>query len=298
MKKLLLLIVLVLSVACSKENKSIHVMSFNIRYNNPGDGENAWIHRKDIAASMIRFHGADIAGLQEALKGQIDDLTELLPEYGWYGVGRDDGVEAGEFMVILYRRNRFELLDKATFWLSQTPDSVSMGWDAACYRTVTWCKFKDMATGKVFFHFNTHFDHRGRQARIESARLLVEKVKEIAGDYPVVITGDFNTGSTSEPYGILTGAENINENEFFKDARLISEQGHHGPTGTSTGFTSIRPGRQIDYIFIKNRVQVLKHGFLSDTFDGRFPSDHLPVLAEVIIDGKSPAAEDKRQTPE
>jgi len=295
MKKLLLLIILALSVACSKENKSINVMSFNIRYNNPADGENAWPNRKDIAASMIRFHGADIAGLQEALKGQIDDLTELLPEYAWYGVGRDDGVEAGEFMVILYRKNRFELLEKSTFWLSQTPDSVSMGWDAACYRTVTWCKFKDITTGKIFFHFNTHFDHRGIQARIESARLLLKKVEEIAGGYPVVITGDFNSVNTSEPYLILTGAENGNENEIFIDARLISKQEHHGPTGTMTGFTSIRPGRQIDYIFIKNKVQVLMHGFLSDNFDGRFPSDHLPVLAEIVIDSKAPVIENQRQ---
>ena len=261
----------------------LRFMSFNIRYNNPGDGENAWPNRKDFAASMIRFHRADFAGLQEALKGQIDDLAERLPEYGWFGVGRDDGKEGGEFTPIFYRKDRFEFLEKSTFWLSEEPEVPgSRGWDTAITRIVTWGRFRDKTTGKVFFHFNTHFDHRGLQAREESARLLLIKIEKIAETAPIIVTGDFNCMESSIPYQILTKGDG---SEALKDARYISVHGHHGPTGTSSGFkVAGTPGRKIDYIFIKNGVQVLQHGVLSDTWDGRFPSDHLPVLAEVIIE--------------
>ncbi len=262
---------------------SLRVMSFNIRYNTPRDSANAWPHRKDLAASMIRFHHADLIGLQEALKGQIDDLVERLPGYSWFGVGRDDGREKGEFTAIFYRRDRFELLEGSTFWLSEEPDSVGgIGWDAAITRIVTWGKFRDQATGKIFFHFNTHFDHRGEQARRESAGLLVTKVKELAGTAPVIVTGDFNCREASEPYLTLTDSTGP---ESLRDARYLSAHGHHGPTGTWSGFkVAGTPGEKVDHIFVKNGVQVLQHGVLSDTFDGRFPSDHLPVLVEVVVE--------------
>lgn len=179
----------------------LRVMSFNIRFNTARDSANAWPHRKDLAASMIRFHHANLAGLQEALKGQIDDLAERLPGYGWFGVGRDDGRDKGEFSAIFYRRDRFELLEESTFWLSEEPEVIgSKGWDAAITRIVTWGKLRDRSTGKVFFHFNTHFDHRGVRAREESASLLLTKIKEIAGTTPVIVTGDFNSRESSEPY--------------------------------------------------------------------------------------------------
>ena len=261
----------------------LRVMSFNVRYNTPSDSANAWPYRKDLAASMIRFHHADLAGLQEALKGQIDDLVERLPGYGWFGVGRDDGQEQGEFSAIFYRRDRFEPLEGSTFWLSEKPDSVgSKGWDAAITRIVTWGKLRDRSTGKVFFHFNTHFDHRGVQAREESASLLLTKTKEIAGTTPVFVTGDFNSRESSEPYRILTESAG---RESLQDARYLSVHGHHGPTGTMSSFkVAGTPGRKIDHIFVKNGVRVLQHGVLSETYDGRFPSDHLPVLAEVVIE--------------
>ncbi len=261
----------------------LRVMSFNIRYNNPRDSANAWPNRKDMAASMIRFHHADLAGLQEALKGQIDDLVERLPEYGWFGVGRDDAKEEGEFSAIFYRRDRFELLEESTFWLSEEPEVIgSKGWDAAITRIVTWGKLRDRSTGKVFFYFNTHFDHRGVRAREESASLLLTKTKEIAGTTPVIVTGDFNSSESSEPYRILTESAG---RESLQDARYLSVHGHHGPTGTMSSFrVAGTPGRKIDHIFVKNGVRVLQHGVLSDTWDGRFPSDHLPVLAEVVIE--------------
>ncbi len=264
--------------------EAVRVMTFNIRYDNPGDGDDAWPHRKDMAASMIRFHDTDVAGVQEALRGQLDDLASRLPEYAWFGVGRDDGRDAGEFSAIFYRTDRLELLDESTFWLSETPEKPGMGWDAACNRVVTRGKFRDRATGAVFFHFNTHFDHRGETARRESARLLVRRIEAVAGDVPVVVTGDFNARPGSEPIAIITG-DGTNTALRLVDSAEISEYPHHGPTGTFSGFREQpKPGDgPIDYVFVKNDVKVVRHGTLSDTFDGRFPSDHLPVLAEVVV---------------
>lgn len=271
--------------AADRSATPLAIMTFNIRYNNPEDGENAWPNRKDIAASMIRYHGADIAGLQEALKGQVDDLAERLPEYAWFGVGRDDGKEAGEFMAVFFRKDRLELLDSATFWLSPTPEKPGLGWDAACNRVVTWGKFRDKTTGATFFHFNTHFDHKGETARRESAELLLAKIVEIAGGSPVTVTGDFNADPDSEPIGILTGVRGTNTSCRLTDSITVSRTRHHGPSGTWTAFSSPgAPGdKPIDFVFIKNGVGVLKHATLSDTFDGRFPSDHMPVFAVVTI---------------
>ncbi|MFC1724048.1 endonuclease/exonuclease/phosphatase family protein [candidate division KSB1 bacterium] len=285
MKKVLLLFSFLILFSCTEKNIPLNVMSFNIRYNNPNDGENAWPNRKDKAASMIKFHKADIVGMQEVLKDQLDDLTALLPEYGWYGLGRDDGKEAGEFMAVFYREERLEALEYSTFWLSETPEKVSMGWDAACFRTITVIKFKDRLTNNIFYFFNTHFDHRGQTARRESSLLLLKKISEIAGHIPVIVTGDFNAVPSSEPYKILTTG-NIESGLIpLKDTRHLSEISHHGPTGSFTGFTNpVTPGAQIDFIFVKDKVRVLRHGILSDTFDGFYPSDHLPVLVEVVIE--------------
>jgi endonuclease/exonuclease/phosphatase family metal-dependent hydrolase len=260
-------------------------MSFNIRYNNPNDGPNAWPHRRDIAAGMIRFHRADSAGLQEAQRNQVDDLAERLPEYAWFGVGRDDGKDGGEFMAIFYPRDRLELLDDDTFWLSETPEKTgSVSWESSCPRTVTWGRFRDRETGKTFFHFNTHFDNHSAEARLESAKLLARMIEEIAGDSPAVLTGDFNCGESSPPYEILTTGDG-NSDQALADAMKVSVHGHHGPTGTFSGFERPgTPGHRIDFIFVKNGVKVLQHGILSDTFDRRFPSDHLPVLVEILVE--------------
>ncbi|MBN2411112.1 endonuclease/exonuclease/phosphatase family protein [candidate division KSB1 bacterium] len=261
----------------------MRVMTFNVRVNVASDSSNAWPNRKDIAASMIRFHNADIIGLQEALKEQVDDLAIRLPEYKWFGIGRDDGKDAGEFMAIFYRSERFDVLTDSTFWLSETPGKPGLGWDAACNRVVTFGKFKDKKTDKVFFLFNTHFDHMGQVARRESAKFLLQSVAEIGSGLPVIVTGDFNSTPDSEPYKILT--QGVNGIKLI-DSKSMSQYPHHGPTGTWTGFkTAYFPDRQpIDYIFIRNNVKVLLHGTLSDSFDGRFPTDHMPVLAEVIIE--------------
>ena len=290
-KYLLLTLIILIGIAflssCTKQNvdDSFRVMTFNIRLNTPDDGEDAWPNRKQFATSMIRFYGADIAGLQEALRDQVDDLAESLPEYGWFGVGRDDGKDAGEFMTVFYRKDRFKVLQHATFWLSETTDVPTMGWDAMCYRVVTWGKFEDLRSGTTFYLFNTHFDHMGQVARRESAKLLLSKVKEIAGDSPIIVTGDFNSTPDSEPYQILTKGLPDNPSTKLIDTKFVSKYPHHGPNGTITQFKSanLPHNKTIDYIFIKNNVSVFMHGTLSDMFDGHFPSDHMPVLAKVGI---------------
>ncbi len=270
------------SAACVPPNASttdstLKVMSFNIRYNTPNDSLHAWPFRKEHAASLIRFNQADIFGVQEALHGQLVDLDGLLPGYSRLGVGRDDGKEAGEFSAIYYRTDRFTPVQNGTFWLSPTPDIPgSLGWDAAITRVVTWAEYRDAMSGQTFFHVNTHFDHRGEQARTESARMIVARVAAMAGDTPVVLTGDFNFDPSAPGYAVLT--------EAFTDTRLVSEAGAHGPETTFYGFTYTgQTGRRIDYIFTSPGVRTLRHATLSDSWDGAFASDHLPVFAEVRL---------------
>ncbi|MBN1155054.1 endonuclease/exonuclease/phosphatase family protein [candidate division KSB1 bacterium] len=270
---------------CGSRCDRIRVMTFNIRFDNPRDGENAWIYRNDNVASMIRFHKADIAGLQEALYSQIEFLESRLFEYGWIGVGRDDGERAGEFSPIFYRTDRFHLLEQGTFWCSETPDKPGLGWDAACNRIVTYGKFKDRNTRKNFFVFNTHFDHMGEQARINSASLLLNKITEIADDDHVIVTGDFNADTNSEVYKILTSENGIGEGDQLYNSEQLSAYQHHGPCGTYTGFdTNLEPQKPIDFIFVRNEAMVIHHGTLSDRFEGLYPSDHFPVLTEIVLE--------------
>lgn len=255
----------------------LRVMSYNIRLDLASDGPNAWPHRKDAVANLIRSHRADLVGLQEALPAQLADLAARLPQFGRFGAGRT-AERSGEHSAILYRRDRFEVLQSDTFWISETPDIPgSKGWDAAYERVATWGKLRDRASGQVFFVFNTHLDHVGEVARREGTRLLLARIDQIAVEHPVILTGDFNAPPDSEPYTIVTGSS-------FRDAMLVSRSPHHGPSSTWTAFRAIEPGRRIDFVFVRGGIDVLGHAILSDTtHDGRFPSDHLPVIAEVSI---------------
>ncbi|HVT45394.1 MAG TPA: endonuclease/exonuclease/phosphatase family protein [Thermoanaerobaculia bacterium] len=260
---------------------SIRVMTFNIRLDLASDGDNAWPHRKDAVASMIRFHGADLVGLQEALPEQLRDLDALLPDFSRFGAGRGAD-RLGEHCAILYRRDRFELLAHDTFWLSETPEVPgSKGWDAAYERIVTWGRLRDRRSDEVFLHVNTHLDNVGSEARREGARLLLRRVDGVAGSdrtgVAIVVTGDFNDTPRSEPWLLMTAGG-------FDDALDRSLCPHHGPASTWNGFTAIEAGRRIDFVFVRGDVAVLQHAVLSDTFDAhRFPSDHLPVIAELRI---------------
>jgi endonuclease/exonuclease/phosphatase family metal-dependent hydrolase len=280
MKNILLLCLLINFFAA--DGQSLNVMTFNIRLNTASDSLNAWPYRKDNAASQILFHNVHLLGVQEALRDQMMDMQQRLPVYKSYGGGRDDGKTKGEYSAIFYDTSRLQWFNGAMFWLSQTPTVPgSKGWDAAITRMVTWCKFKDKKTQKIFFAFNTHFDHIGKIARAESAKLVLEKVKEIAGTTPVIFTGDFNAKPSDEPIKIIVDTANP---DHLTDSKNISQTPHYGPAGTFTGFESKeRDDEPIDHIFIKNNVKVLKHATLSESWRGRFSSDHFPVLAVVEL---------------
>lgn len=256
-------------------------MTFNIRLATTADGINQWENRKDYAVATIGYYEADICGLQEAFIKQINDISERLPNYGWAGKGRDDGKEAGEFSPIFYNKNRFELIETNTFWLSETPDKVGFGWDAKLNRVCTWVKLKDKQTKKTLFAFNTHFDHQAVTARRESAKLILEKIKEIAGNSPVILTGDFNAQPADEPIRIIT--RGIGKSHFVS-AKQLSSTPHFGPTGTFNGFKEKeRDDEPIDFIFVNDKTKVLKHATLSGTWGGRFASDHFAVLATIVL---------------
>ena len=260
------------------------VMTYNIRYagNEKIDGVNAWSIRKNLVASMISFNHADIIGVQEALLIQLNDLTASLDGYTWFGVGRDDGINAGEFSAILFKRDIFKLTEQSTFWLSDTPDIPSKGWDAAFPRVVTWGKLKHIKTQKEFFVFNTHYDHMGETARINSSKLLKQKISEIAGSLPVIVMGDFNTQDSTLAYQILVDKETSKPNLF--DAQFTSKTKHHGSHVTFNDFGRlIEPENKIDFIFTTQDIEVLQHGVIDEVIDGRYPSDHMPVILEMRI---------------
>lgn len=258
----------------------LHIMTFNIRLNTASDGENAWPYRKDIAASQILFHDIQLLGVQEALHDQMVDLQERLPSFKFEGVGRDDGKAAGEYSAIFYDTSRLRVLESATFWLSLTPDIPgSKSWDAAITRIVTWVHFRDRKTKKDFYAFNTHFDHMGKIARAESAKLLLAKVRSIAGKKPVVVMGDFNAEPSAEPIQILLSP---NDPDRLINSLELSQTAHYGPTGTFNGFKNAELSDQpIDHIFLKNGGKVWKHATISQTWKGRFSSDHFPVMAVI-----------------
>lgn len=265
----------------SADPPGLTLLSFNIRYDNPRDGGNGWPHRKELVAGTVLFHKGDLVGMQEALHHQVHDLASLLPGYGWIGAGRDDGKEGGEFSPIFYRRTRLAPLAHSTFWLSETPEVPgSRGWDAALPRIVTWARFRDLRSGREFFAFNTHFDHRGGEARRESAALLLRKSRDIAGENPLAVTGDFNCSPDSEPYRIMT--EGIGGIRGLDDTWFLADN-PYGGTQTFNGFSGeVRPGQRIDYIFIGGGFRVRRFGVIAERWDGRFTSDHFPVLTEIL----------------
>ncbi|MBK8086790.1 MAG: endonuclease/exonuclease/phosphatase family protein [Chitinophagaceae bacterium] len=261
---------------------ALTVMTFNIRLHTSSDSLNAWPYRKDKVSSQILFHKVELLGVQEALHDQMMDLQQRLPNFKYTGGGRDDGKTKGEYSAIFYDTTRLQLLAANMFWLSQTPAVPgSKGWDAAITRIVTWAKFKDRKTKKIFFAFNTHYDHMGKIARRESSTLLLQKVKEIAGTIPSVITGDFNAVPTDEPIQVLMDETNP---LVLTDSKAISQTPHYGPTGTFNAFKSKEERDEpIDYIFLKGKWRVLSHASISQTWGGRFASDHFAVMARIFF---------------
>jgi endonuclease/exonuclease/phosphatase family metal-dependent hydrolase len=259
----------------------VNVMSFNIRLDLASDSMNAWPFRKDKVCAQIIYENAQLIGVQEALHHQLLDMLAGLPGYAYIGVGREDGKNKGEASAIVYDTSRFRVLEGSTFWLSETPGIPgSKGWDAAFPRVVTWAKFYDKKEKKVFFHFNTHFDHMGEIARRQSAAMLLHAVDSIAGKMKAIVTGDFNATPDDEPMQIILRAKGFH----LTDSKLVSIQPHYGPTGTFNGFESKeRDDFPIDYIMFNHDVKVLRHASLSESWKGRFSSDHFPVLATLKL---------------
>ncbi len=276
MRKIMFLILILIPV--TMYSQQMNIITFNIRFNNPDDGINAWPNRIEMVTGLFKYHEPDIFGLQEALIGQIEDIQNNLPDFEWFGVGRDDGNRGGEFSPIFFNKTKFILIEQHTFWLSETPEKPSKSWDSSLNRIVTWGRFKSKVTGKQFLVFNTHFDHRGVEARKQSAILISNKIREMVNDknLPVILTGDFNLTPEQEPIALLK--------RYFSDSREVTEQPPYGPVGTFNSFDWNAPMEsRIDYIFVQGEIKVLKYAVITDSKEKRWPSDHLPVFAKVQL---------------
>ncbi len=290
MKRLYILIVLFsafIQSGCSKNAEeanipeeelfanTLNIMSFNIRYS-PNDGINNWGYRKKMATDVFRDYAIDIAGLQEVVDIQLPDLENLLPEYAFFG----DHAGTGVYSPILYNKEKFQLLDYNTFWLSATPDIVgSMGWDARFPRTVTWGKFKNKDTGSIFFFFNTHFDHIGTVARRESAKLLMAKLGEIAGNTPAIVTGDFNFTKDDSYYDIIVSKDNTIP---VKDTKVDTAIPFSGIDSSFNGFG--KPQMVIiDFVFVTENIRTKIYDILNIREGDVYISDHYPVYSVVAF---------------
>ncbi|WP_291132579.1 endonuclease/exonuclease/phosphatase family protein [Flavobacterium sp. UBA7682] len=278
MKKFLFSLLLLLVFGNPILAQKLKLMTYNIRLDVASDGENAWPNRKDYWASQVTFNEPDIFGIQEALPHQVTDIATLLPNYSYVGVGRD-GVGKGESSNVFYKKDRFKVLQENTFWLSETPDKISKGWDAALNRVCTYALLKDSKTKQTFWIFNTHLDHMGELARTNSILLILSKIKELnTENYPIFFMGDFNSEPTEERI--------VNLKKEMLDSRDISEEKPFGPIGTFNGFKyNENVTKRIDYIFLskENPFKVKKYAVLSDSKDLKYPSDHLPVYIELKI---------------
>jgi endonuclease/exonuclease/phosphatase family metal-dependent hydrolase len=276
------------------DDQYLKVMSFNIRCASCEDSSdiNHWSKRKRLVFQLFKKYKPDIIGLQEAEIQQIRDIENEFEDYEWIGKGRDDGKEKGEFTAVFYKRKRFDPWEYNTEWLSETPRVPSKGWDAALNRTVTDILFNDRKSEQIFCFFNTHFDHVGETARVESAKFLRKKASEYSGGYaPVIITGDFNFTENSEGYKVLTSSslelDNLNpaiEYKSLLNSEYISEQPHSGGKISFNAFgraTDIISA--IDFIFVNEEVKVMSHRTITDTLEGLFPSDHYPILVEIVF---------------
>lgn len=253
----------------------IDVMSYNVKYANENDGENSWSLRKDYITTQIQYYKPEIMGVQEAVFEQLEHFKDHLDSYKYVGVGRDDGKTKGEFSAIFYDTNIFKVSMDNTFWLSESPEEVSVGWDAAMERVCTYALFELKESGQKFWVFNSHFDHIGEKARNESAKLILSKIEEInAENLPVIFMGDLNLEPDTEAVQSISAIMN--------DSKTVAAL-DFGPEGTFNGYHFCEPAtRRIDYIFTsKEDIGVLKYAVITDSKEMKYPSDHFPVLVEL-----------------
>jgi endonuclease/exonuclease/phosphatase family metal-dependent hydrolase len=249
-------------------------MTYNIRYDNPGDSMNAWDNRKSKVFDLLEKYDADIVGVQEALHHQLTDIASNVEGYVFFGAGRDDGKQKGEHSAVFIKKDRFEIIEQNTFWLSETPDVPgSKNWDAAITRVATWAKLKDKKSNKTFLFINTHFDHRGKESRKKSAELLKRKALELGKGLPIIMTGDFNFRRDAPPY------------EVMMDSSLkLVDTAPAGAPGTSCGFAvGGRSCNGIDYIFHTEQWTSDEYQVIQDNDGKNYPSDHLPVMVQVEL---------------
>ena len=275
MKKIIITLSLILSIGLSFAQQ-MNVATFNIRMKTDGDVGNLWQDRYTHLTDLIKFHEFEIFGVQEAFKEQLNDMSAKLPNFKYIGVGRDDGADKGEHSSIFYDTRRFEVGESGTFWLSATDTKTpNKGWDAALPRICTWGIFKDKKNGKKFIFMNTHFDHVGVEARKESAKLILTKAKELAKNLPLILTGDFNIDENNEAYFTLS------KSGVVEDTYDLAEIVYEPNSSFNSWGKSIKEKGRIDHIFITKPFKVHKYGILTDTYMGKFPSDHFPVYVEL-----------------
>ena len=261
---------------CQPAQQTYQWMTFNLRYDNAGDGINNWNKRKEKVVHFIKTAQPDVIGMQEVLHNQLEYLKENLSEYEEVGVGRDDGQTRGEYSPIFYKKDRFNLISHRTIWLSEYPDSIGhIGWDAACPRIATWVKLQDKRNGKIMLAVNTHFDHQGEKAQINSAKQIISQLKEY-GNLPVVLTGDFNITESQQAYTTLTG-----NGSPLKDTYKIARK-KEGVSYTYHNFSRLprRKRKKVDYIFVTSPIKVAKINIPhEDAIPRNQISDHCPYIA-------------------
>lgn len=259
------------------------VMSFNIRYGTANDGEDHWKLRREFLFDVVREAAADLVGLQEALDSQVQELLAALPQYGVVGVGRDDGRTRGEYAAILYRRDRFRVSDAGTFWFSDTPEVVaSRSWGNSITRICTWARFIDR-NGRAFWHYNVHLDHQSQPSRERSAALLAERIaaRRVLTE-PVIVTGDFNAGESNAAITRLTAEQGGVPAPFVDTFRL--KHPDETVVGTFSGFKfGASTGDKIDYVFVQPGTDVLSSEIIRTSRNDRYPSDHFPVVARIVL---------------
>lgn len=261
--------------AVALQGQSLKVMTYNIRYDNPKDGPNQWDKRKSKVFALVKKYDPDIFGVQEALHNQLEDISGALKNYEYFGAGRDDGKQKGEYSAIFVRKDRFKVLEQNTFWLSRTPEVPgSKDWDAAITRVVTWGRLRDKKTKSVFVMLNTHFDHIGKVSRKNSARLLKERAALLGKKYPLIITGDFNFTREAPPYEVMMDPSPI---------RLV-DAAPAGAPATACGFAvDARPCTGIDYIYFTPDWTSGQYQVIRDNDGEYYPSDHLPVIVTLSL---------------
>lgn len=272
--------------------RPMNVMSFNIRYDNDSDGENKWLFRRSAAVETIRREKPDVVGLQEALRHQLDNFKQLLPDFVEVGVGRDDGKEAGEYAAILFNKKRFELQGSGTFWFSEAPDQPgSKAWGANVTRICTWAKLRDLQNKRLVTLYNVHLDHESQTARERSVAMLISKIALADDVTPVVITGDFNAGEDNPAIRNMLGKFKREDDEtedtrwwpYFLDT-FREKNPPAAVEGTFHNFTG-KPGQaRIDYVFVSPEWSVLEAKVVREPVEGRYPSDHFPVTARIQLE--------------